>query len=88
MTNLLGVLVSLVILVAATQIIQMLAANDQRSVIARVPMALVYAVMPLSFGCGVLLLALWFARLWRGPGAASVPQGLAAPPEDHEQREP
>ena len=87
-TNLLGVLVSLVILVAATQIIQMLAANDQRSVIARVPMALVYAVMPLSFGCGVLLLALWFARLWRGPGAASVPQGLAAPPEDHEQREP
>ena len=83
-TNLLGVLVSLVILVAATQIIQMLAANDQRSVIARVPMALVYAVIPLSFGCGVLLLALWFARLWRGPGAASVPQGLAVPPEDHE----
>jgi TRAP-type C4-dicarboxylate transport system permease small subunit len=83
-TNLLGVLVSLVILVAATQIIQMLAANDQRSVIARVPMALVYAVIPLSFGCGVLLLALWFARLWRGQGAASVPQGLAAPPEDHE----
>jgi TRAP-type C4-dicarboxylate transport system permease small subunit len=82
-TNLLGVLVSLVILVAATQIIQMLAANDQRSVIARVPMALVYAVIPLSFGCGVLLLALWFARLWRGPGAA-VPQGLAVPPEDHE----
>jgi C4-dicarboxylate transporter DctQ subunit len=87
-TNLLGVLVSLVILVAATQIIQMLAANDQRSVIARVPMALVYAVIPLSFGCGVLLLALWFARLWRGPGGASVPQGLAVPPEDHEQREP
>ena len=83
-TNLLGVLVSLVILVAATQIIQMLAANDQRSVIARVPMALVYTVIPFSFGCGVLLLALWFARLWRGRGAASVPQELAAPPEDHE----
>jgi len=83
-TNLLGVLVSLVILVAATQIIQMLAANDQRSVIARVPMALVYAVIPLSFGCGVLLLGLWFARFWRGQGAASAPPGLAALPEDHE----
>jgi hypothetical protein len=38
-TNLLGVLVSLYIIVSATQIIRMLAANDQRSIIARVPMA-------------------------------------------------
>jgi TRAP-type C4-dicarboxylate transport system permease small subunit len=80
-TNLLGVLVSLALVVSATQIIQMLAANDQRSVIARVPMALVYAVIPLSFGCGVLLLGLWFARLWRGQGAAAAAEGLAAPPE-------
>jgi len=86
--NVLGVLVSLALVVSATQIIQMLATNDQRSVIARVPMALVYAVIPLSFGCGILLLALWFARLWHGQEAASVTQVLAALPEDHERRGP
>jgi TRAP-type C4-dicarboxylate transport system permease small subunit len=87
-TNLLGVLVSLALVVSATQIIQMLAANDQRSVIARVPMALVYAVIPLSFGCGILLLGLWFTRLWRGQGAASAAEGLAAPPEAPTRRGP
>jgi len=87
-TNLLSVLVSLSLLVSATQIIQMLAVNDQRSVIARVPMALVYAVIPLSFGCGGLLLGLWFARLWRGQMSASVTEGLAAHLEDHERRGP
>src|SRR5215813_9616298 len=84
--NVLGVLVSLALVVSATQIIKMLATNDQRSVIARVPMALVYAVIPLSFGCGILLLGLWFARLWRGQGAVSVTQVLAAPPVDNERR--
>jgi C4-dicarboxylate transporter DctQ subunit len=87
-TNLLGVLVSLALLVSATQIMQMLATNDQRSVIARLPMALVYAVIPLSFGCGILLLGLWFARLWRGQGVTAVAEGLVAPPETPECRGP
>jgi len=87
-TNLLSLLVALALLVSTTQIIQMLAANDQRSVIARVPMALMYAVIPLSFGCGGLLLALWFSRLWRGQVSASVTRALAVPPEDHERRGP
>jgi TRAP-type C4-dicarboxylate transport system permease small subunit len=62
-TNLLGILVSLYIIVSATQIIRMLAANDQRSVIAREPMAWMYAVIPFGFGCGILLLVIWFYRL-------------------------
>jgi TRAP-type C4-dicarboxylate transport system permease small subunit len=80
-TNLLGILVSLYIIVSATQIIRMLAANDQRSVIARVPMAWMYAVIPLGFGCGILLLMIWLYRLCRGQTRESVPRERLAPAE-------
>jgi TRAP-type C4-dicarboxylate transport system permease small subunit len=81
LTNLLGILVSLYIIVAATQIIRMLAANGQRSVIARVPMAWMYGIIPFGFGCGILLLVIWFYRLCRGQAPESVSRELAAPAE-------
>jgi TRAP-type C4-dicarboxylate transport system permease small subunit len=81
LTNLLGILVSLYIIVSATQIIQMLATNDQRSVIARVPMAWMYAVIPLSFGGGILLLMIWFYRLCRGRAPEPVSRERSVPAE-------
>ena len=81
LTNLLGIAVSLYIIVQATQMIQMLTANGQRSVIGRIPMNLMYSAIPLGFGCGVLLLLIWFFRLFRGEAPESVTRELAPPPE-------
>jgi TRAP-type C4-dicarboxylate transport system permease small subunit len=80
-TNLLGIAVSLYVIFYASQMIRMLTATDQRSVIARVPMRFMYAAIPLGFGCGVLLLLIWFYRLWRGEAPESVTRELAPPPE-------
>ena len=80
-TNLLGIAVSVYILVYSSQMIQMLAAAGQRSIISRAPMALMYGAIPLGFGCGILLLIIWFARLFRGQAPESVTRELAPPPE-------
>jgi len=80
-TNLLGIGVSLYIIAYSAQMIGMLATTGQRSVIARVPMDLMYAAIPIGFGCGIALLLIWFARLVRGDAPESVTRELAPPPE-------
>ncbi len=80
-TNLLGIGVSLYVMLQASQMIQMLSATGQRSVIGRIPMNLMYSAIPLGFGCGVLLLLIWFFRLFRGEAPESVTRELAPPPE-------
>jgi hypothetical protein len=44
-------------------------------------MAWMYAVIPLGFGCGILLLMIWFYRLCRGQTRVSVPRKRVAPAE-------
>ncbi len=80
-TNLIGIGVSLYVIAYSAQMIRMLAATGQRSVIARIPMKVMYAAIPLGFGCGVLLLLIWFYRLWRGEAPESVTRELAPPSE-------
>jgi len=80
-TNLLGIAVSLYVVYYALTMIQMLAATGQRSVIARIPMKLTYVAIPLGFGCGVFLLAVWFYRLWLGQAREPVTRELAPPSE-------
>ena len=65
-TNLLAIAVYLYVISQSVQMIRMLAGTGQRSVIARIPMDLMYAVIPLGFGFGALFLALWLYRIWRG----------------------
>jgi TRAP-type C4-dicarboxylate transport system permease small subunit len=81
LTNLIGVGVSLYVIYYTWQMIGMMAATGQRSVIARVPMDLMYASIPLGFGSGALLLLMWFYRLFRGEAPESVTRELAPPPE-------
>jgi TRAP-type C4-dicarboxylate transport system permease small subunit len=80
-TNLLGIGVSLYVMYYSYQMIGMMAATGQRSVVARVPMDLMYASIPLGFGSGMLLLFIWFYRLFRGEAPESVTRELAPPPE-------
>ena len=80
-TNLLGVAVSLYVIFYSSQMIQMLTATGQRSVIGRIPMNLMYSAIPLGFGCGVLLLLIWFFRLVRGEAPEPVTRELAPPSE-------
>ena len=80
-TNLLGIAVSLYVIYYALTMIRMLAATGQRSVIARIPMKLTYVAIPLGFGCGVFLLAVWFYRLWLGEAREPVTRELAPPSE-------
>ncbi len=80
-TNLLGIAVSLYVIFHTARMIRMLAATGQRSTIASVPMRFMYAAIPLGFGCGVLLLLVWFYRLWRGEAPESITRELAPPPE-------
>lgn len=72
-TNLLAVGVSLYVIFQSLQMIQMLTGTGQRSVIARVPMNLMYSAIPLGFACGVLLLVMWFARPGRSGSAGAGP---------------
>lgn len=72
LTNLLALAVLLYVIVQSLQMIRMLAATGQRSVIARVPMNLMYAAIPVGFGCAIFFLLLWLWSFFRGrPGAAS-----------------
>jgi TRAP-type C4-dicarboxylate transport system permease small subunit len=73
-TNILAVAVSLYVIVQALEMIRMLAATGQRSVIARFPMNLMYTAIPLGFGCAVLFLVLWFLGLFkRQPAREGTP---------------
>ncbi len=49
------------IIVEAARVIALMVATGQSSVIAGIPMRLVYLAIPLGFGCGLLLVA---RRLW------------------------
>lgn len=76
LTNLLTIAVCLYVIYQSLQMIRMLAATGQRSVIARIPMDLMYAAIPVGFGCGILFLALWLHKIWRGdprPGEGPEP---------------
>lgn len=81
LTNVLGIAVSLYVIFYSVQMIWMLAVTGQRSVIARIPMGLMYASIPLGFGSGILLQLIWFYRLFRGEAPESVTRELAPPPE-------
>lgn len=60
LTNVLALAVSLYVIVQSIQMIRMLAATGQRSVIARLPMNVMYTAIPLGFGLTVLFLLLRF----------------------------
>jgi C4-dicarboxylate transporter DctQ subunit len=60
LTNLLALAVSLYVIVQSIQMIRMLVATGQRSVIARLPMNVMYTAIPLGFGLTILFLLLRF----------------------------
>lgn len=77
LTNLLILAVSAYVIVQALQMIQMLAATGQRSVIARFPMNLMYAAIPVGFGSGILFLLLWLWGYFRKAPAPEAPREAA-----------
>lgn len=60
LTNVVALAVSLYVIVQSIQMIRMLAATGQRSVIARLPMNVMYTAIPLGFGLTILFLLLRF----------------------------
>ena len=75
--SVLGVAVALYVIAQSVDMIRMLAATGQRSVIARVPMNLMYLAIPLGFGFGVLFAVLRFhsrRRARRAAEAAAAPE--------------
>jgi len=77
LTNLLILAVSAYVIAQALQMIQMLAATGQRSVIARFPMNLMYAAIPVGFGSGILFLLLWLWGYFRKARAPEAPREAA-----------
>lgn len=65
LSNLLAMAVFLYVIYQSLQMVQMLTGTGQRSVIARVPMNVMYTAIPLGFACGFLFLAIWFVGLGR-----------------------
>jgi TRAP-type C4-dicarboxylate transport system permease small subunit len=74
----LAVVVGLYVTVQALDMIRMLATTGQRSVIARVPMDLMYLAIPVGFGSGVLFVALGLRRLRRARREAETATPEAA----------
>jgi TRAP-type C4-dicarboxylate transport system permease small subunit len=75
----LAVAVALYIIVQSVDMIRMLAATGQRSVIARVPMNLMYLAIPLGFASGALFAVLrirWRRRSRRAAEAAAAPESV------------
>ena len=68
----LAVVVALYVSAQSFDMIRMLYATGQRSVIARVPMDLMYLAIPLGFGCGALFVVLRLRGLRRARRAASA----------------
>jgi C4-dicarboxylate transporter DctQ subunit len=56
LTTLLALALTVYVIAQAFRVMAILHASGQRSVAAGIPMALMYAAMPLGFGCGVLFL--------------------------------
>lgn len=73
----LAVVVALYVSAQSYDMIRMLYATGQRSVIARVPMNLMYLAIPLGFGSGALFVVLQLRASRRARRAADV----SAPPE-------
>lgn len=71
-TAVLAVVVGLYVIVQSFNMIRMLATTGQRSVIARVPMDLMYLAIPLGFGSGVLFVVLGLRGLRRARGATET----------------
>lgn len=69
----LAVAVGLYVTAQSFDMIRMLSATGQRSVIARVPMDLMYLAIPLGFGSGVLFVVLGLRGLRRARRAAEAP---------------
>ncbi len=61
--NLAALGVSLYVVARSLDMVRMLAGTGQKSVIAGVPMHLMYTALPVGFGCAALFLVLW----WLGP---------------------
>ena len=72
LAGVLALAVSICVIVQSIQMIQMLAATGQRSVIARLPMNVMYAAIPLGFGCAILFLLLGFWGLFRSRPSAET----------------
>jgi TRAP-type C4-dicarboxylate transport system permease small subunit len=68
----LAVAVALYVSAQSLDMIRMLSATGQRSVIARVPMDLMYLAIPLGFGSGALFVVLRLLTLWRARRAADA----------------
>jgi TRAP-type C4-dicarboxylate transport system permease small subunit len=81
LTSLLAIVVSGYIIYQSVQMVGMLSATGQRSVIARVPMNLMYLAVPLGFACTILFLVLWLYRLCRGREPAPEATGPGERPE-------
>jgi len=69
----LAVAVAFYVIAQSLDMIRMLSATGQRSVIARVPMDLMYLAIPLGFGSGALFLILRLLALRRARRAADAP---------------
>ncbi len=73
----LGLAVALYVIAQSVDMIRMLAATGQRSVIARVPMDLMYLAIPLGFGSGAVFTVLRIharRRARRAAEAAAAPE--------------
>ena len=68
----LAVAVAFYVIAQSFDMIRMLSATGQRSVIARVPMNLMYLAIPLGFGSGALFVVLWLRGLRRARRAADA----------------
>jgi TRAP-type C4-dicarboxylate transport system permease small subunit len=74
-SGVLGVAVALYVIAQSVEMIRMLATTGQRSVIARVPMNLMYLAVPLGFGASALFAIL---RIHRGRRARRAADAAAA----------
>jgi TRAP-type C4-dicarboxylate transport system permease small subunit len=77
-SNLLALLVFGYIIYQSAQMIGMLSTTGQRSVIARIPMNWMYAVIPEGLGSAELFLVVWFFHRWRGQ---ATEEKASEPPE-------
>lgn len=82
LSDILALGISLYVIDQSVGVIWVLSATGQRSVIARLPMSLMYAAIPLGFGCGAFFLALWCVRRRReretpAPETAAPPREVA-----------
>lgn len=71
LSNLVALAVALYVIREAVGMVRMMAATGQRSVIAGVPMHLMYLALPIGFACTALFLVLWWLVGGRGASVAA-----------------